>query len=83
TASGAPQVTLAGHTDTVLAVAFSPDGRSLTSGSTDQTIRRWNVAPTTPRKAISKICHTIGRHVTAQEHSAYAPNAAAPAACPD
>ncbi|XP_046563598.1 WD repeat, SAM and U-box domain-containing protein 1-like [Haliotis rubra] len=34
--------TLPGHTDTVLAIAFSPNGDILASGSIDRTIRLWN-----------------------------------------
>jgi serine/threonine protein kinase len=33
----------AGHTDLVLSVAFSPDGRRALSGSADRTMRLWNV----------------------------------------
>jgi DNA-binding CsgD family transcriptional regulator len=34
---------LQGHTDMVRAVAFSPDGRTLASGSDDQSIKLWDV----------------------------------------
>ncbi|KAI0047858.1 prolyl oligopeptidase, partial [Auriscalpium vulgare] len=33
-----------GHTNTVLSVAFSPDGQSIVSGSGDNTVRVWNAA---------------------------------------
>ena len=43
TRSGSKQREFIGHTGDVLSVAVSPDGRWLVSGSSDQTIRLWNV----------------------------------------
>src|SRR6266568_2762059 len=38
------QHTLRGHTEEIRQIAWSPDGRLLTSGSNDQTVRLWDVA---------------------------------------
>ena len=40
---GHHKATLRGHTDHVLSVAFSPDGGTIASGSSDETVRLWDV----------------------------------------
>ena len=48
--------TLMGHTDFITSVAFSPDSRTLASGSWDNTIRLWNIADGKP--ILTLIGHT-------------------------
>ncbi|MFN9548633.1 MAG: WD40 repeat domain-containing protein, partial [Cyanobacteriota bacterium] len=50
---------LQGHTNWVLSVAFSPDGRRIVSGSFDNTLRLWDA---TPASHLRLACHRLRRH---------------------
>ena len=43
-ATGQVEATLKGHESAVISVAFAPDGKTLASGSADQTIRLYFAA---------------------------------------
>jgi len=61
------RATLKGHMDRVASVAFSPNGKTLASGSYDGTIKLWNVA-TGKEQATPK------RHFTLVDRLAYSPD---------
>ncbi|WP_426513543.1 Hsp70 family protein [Dactylosporangium sp. McL0621] len=51
--------TLTDHTSTVNAVAFSPDGKTMATGSRDNTVIMWDVTtPATPRRLTTLRDHT-------------------------
>ena len=53
-ATGTLQQTLTGHTDIVESVVFSPDSRTLASGSIDATVRLWDVATGTLQHTLTE-----------------------------
>jgi WD40 repeat protein len=58
-ARGEEVLKLTGHTDYVFALAFSPDGATLASGSGDATVRLWDTVPLRER-------HQARRELAAQ-----------------
>ena len=48
TATGTPVFIYKGHSDWVIAIAWSPDGKYLASGGADNTVQVWNAATGTP-----------------------------------
>jgi WD40 repeat protein len=57
-------LTLTGHLDSVIAIAFSPDGKTLASGSADKTVRLWNVAMAKRKRVLRWHADWVVPHLT-------------------
>ena len=53
------RTTLKGHSHQVNQIAFSPDGKTLASGSADKTIKLWDVASGTERATLKGHSHSV------------------------
>ena len=65
--TGRPVAPDPGHTDRVVAVAFSPDGKWLASGADDRTVKVWNLAT-------RKVLHTLTGHSADIRTVAFSPD---------
>ena len=69
-ATGAAVATLEGHKGFVVAVAFSPDGKRVLTGSEDNTARQWEIFPSA-QALVEKVEASIPRCLTPDERKQF------------